>query len=155
VIDVAAAAGHPAVVQQHRRAARRPRLEGLGHGGLAPSAAEECLLVLRLVPEREQQPTDVRMGLARSLLAVVLASGVLPQGAGARDAAVDRLLSCRRGSRGCASGRDEAAEAGDRAGLGVPVGAGSRGELGGTMRAAVGSSQREDPRRHAQLFGTG
>jgi hypothetical protein len=54
--------------------------------------------VLGLFAESEEQPADVRVGLTRSLLAVVLAPLVLSQRAGARYAAVDRLLPRWRGS---------------------------------------------------------
>jgi hypothetical protein len=48
VIDVAAPARHPAIVQQDRRTVGGPGLEGLGYGGLAMGSSQPGRLMLRL-----------------------------------------------------------------------------------------------------------
>jgi hypothetical protein len=93
-VDVAAALGHAPVVQQDDAALGRAFVERAGDRSLGLGALAEGELVLRRVPEPEQQAADVRVDIAGAALAIGLASLVLTVQAQPRESAVRRL---RRG----------------------------------------------------------
>jgi len=138
VVNVAATAGHAAVVQQDD-AFGGPAPQRLGDRDLSMLAAPESELMLRFALQGQEQAPNVRMCRSRALLTITASAFVLAAGAGAR-----RSRVWTREHRRCRPGRGtHAVQARDGAGLGVPPCSSADRQLCGAHGAAVGPAQGE------------
>ena len=139
VIDVAAPARHPPVVQSDDRAAGRSLGQRVRNRTFGDGALVKRAFMLRRVTHGEQQPADVRMGISRASLTVVLAPLVLAFQARTRLPGLQRVAGNSRVGRGGHVG-GPAPDASHGAGALVPPRPRSRGNRrtarGARVRAA-------------------